>query len=519
MLAALAFVGCSSDEGLHNGPEGNGTGYVAVNIVQPKSIGAKAAPDGYEYGTDEENFAKEGLFFILDEDGKVQTIDGKSSQRINLTSNGTVENHPVERVYSAVLVINGVTEDPTSTAKQIVCILNAPDGLEDGVTDLDELKGKVADYLSDCTDKGTFVMSNSVYNDGTSVISATPVTEGNIKTSASEALKSPVKIHVERVVAKVRAKKKAGGMTGRTAKVAVDGVEKSYTININGIALSNLTDKARLFKNIDDFTATWVWNDANLYRSYWELMPTDGITVNKKSWNEITQDSNYNSTAPNGETCFNQYILPNTFEEDNTCIVVAAQLVDNDNNSADLVWIRGGYTTDDGALKVIAAACRAEFDYYKKTSDNTWLSLEPQDFTWEKDNSGTGYNCHAKLKASFGIDNKIYDSSHSEVADGVNNVNNYFATVKLYHARKYTDGKSYYYVNIKHSDTGAPVYGIVRNHIYELTLNSINGIGVPVFDPDEINIPDVTVDDDLFFLGAEVNVLDWRIVSQGVDFN
>ena len=46
MIAALAFAGCSSEEDdpINKGDENtdDGYGYVAVNIVEPKSIGSRA---------------------------------------------------------------------------------------------------------------------------------------------------------------------------------------------------------------------------------------------------------------------------------------------------------------------------------------------------------------------------------------------------------------------------------------------------------------------------------------------
>lgn len=541
MVAGLALVGCSSEEDVLKGgtdPVEGETGYVAVNIVQPRSVGIRATTSDFENGSEAENSAREGLFFILDANGSVQTIDNKSAQRVALTGSGTTETPAVERIYSAVLLINGVTEDPTNKAKQIVCILNAPAKLEDGVKNLSDLKAKVEDYCTNNIIDGTFVMSNSVYKDRTgTLIIGTPVTNGKVKTSASAALADPVDIYVERVVAKVRAAEKEGGMINEGIKLSVDGVEKLYTINIDGMALSNLTDKANLLKSLETYKEiSWVWNDYNNFRSFWEEMPgmkdeKEQVTVSKRSWNEISNDIHYNELATVGNTCFEQYIQPNTFssidEVINTSIMVAAHLTDADGNNADLVWIRGGYTTNDGALNVIANAVSNRFAYYKKTGDNSYKTLEPTDFDWTGD-TNKGYSCYAQLKATFGTDSKVYtfnDNVPTEVVNGVTNVNNYLsADDNSLHARKYTGGKCYYFVEIEHvaakagDNATAAIKGIVRNHIYDLTLNSIQGPGIPVFNPDDKVIPQNPEDENLFYLGARVNVLDWRIVSQGIDF-
>ncbi|MCW4129036.1 Mfa1 family fimbria major subunit [Prevotella copri] len=543
MLVGMAFVGCSSEKELNGGgtdPVKGGTGYVAVNIVQPKTVGTRATGD-FENGDAAENNASEGLFFIFDASGKVHNVNGKLSQRIKLAGSGTTQSPAVERIYSAILLIDGVTTNPTDGAKQIVCILNAPEGLETGVTKLSDLQAKVEDYCTGKTEDGKFVMSNSVYYDGDNPIVATPVEASKVKNSASAALTDPVDIYVERVVAKVRAKEKSSGITNNVVKITVDGVEHSYTIHIDGIALSNRSDKAYLLKSLTGYSNDkWTWNDKTNFRSFWEVMPgkkdgTDQVTVQKVSWNDIQEnkDGHYNAEATPGSYCFTQYILPNTFEKtgDNTSIMVAAHLtetVDGTIKKADLVWIRGGYTTDNGALKVIASAVQTKFAYYKKTGESSYKELESSDFEWEGE-TGVGYSCYAQLKTKFGTDNKIYKftgETPAEVTDGVSEVNTYLSTkANSLYARKYTDGKSYYFVEIEHvaagsGETATPaINGIVRNHIYDLTLNSIAGPGIPVFNPDDKNIPQEPEDENLYFLGARVNVLDWRIVSQGVEFD
>lgn len=546
MLVGMAFVGCSSEKELNGGgtdPVKGGTGYVAVNIVQPKTVGTRATGD-FENGDAAENNASEGLFFIFDASGNVHNVNGEPSQRIKLVGSGTTESPAVERIYNAILLIDGVKDNPTG-AKQIVCILNAPAGLETGVTNLSDLQAKVEDYCTGKITDGKFVMSNSVYykddnNLSKDLIVATPVEASKVKNSASAALTDPVDIYVERVVAKVRAKEKSGGITNNKVEITVDGVKHSYTINIDGIALSNRSDKAYLLKSLTGYSNNeWTWNDKTNFRSFWEVMPgkkdgTDQVIVQKVSWNDIDGDGHYNAEATPGNYCFTQYILPNTFTGDaiNTSIMVAAHLtetVDGTTKNADLVWIRGGYTTDKGALNVIASAVQTKFAYYKKTGESSYKELEFSDFEW-KGETGVGYSCYAQLKTEFGTDNKIYEFTGvtpAEVTDGVSKVNNYLKSKdnSLY-ARKYTDGKSYYFVEIEHvaatgsGETATPaINGIVRNHIYDLTLNSIAGPGIPVFDPADKNIPQEPEGENLYFLGARVNVLDWRIVSQGVEFD
>lgn len=76
----------------------------------------------------------------------------------------------------------------------------------------------------------------------------------------------------------------------------------------------------------------------------------------------------------------------------------------------------------------------------------------------------------------------------------------------------------YYYIPINHLGKVGSVAecGIVRNHWYKVTLNSITGLGTPVYDKDK-TIDPTTPKDENTYLAARVNVLQWRVVSQKVD--
>jgi ATP-dependent protease ClpP protease subunit len=95
-------------------------------------------------------------------------------------------------------------------------------------------------------------------------------------------------------------------------------------------------------------------------------------------------------------------------------------------------------------------------------------------------------------------------------------------------ATLYKSGQTYYYFDVQHlgnltdSETQIGEYGIVRNHIYAININSIGGYGSPIYigtsnivTPPEY--PDDPTGEETSFVSAEVRILSWRIVSQGVD--
>ena len=92
------------------------------------------------------------------------------------------------------------------------------------------------------------------------------------------------------------------------------------------------------------------------------------------------------------------------------------------------------------------------------------------------------------------------------------------ADIEQFTADVRKDGKVYYYIPIYHLGSVGSVAecGVVRNHWYKVTLNSINGLGTPVYDETK-TIDPTTPEDNNTFLAARVNVLQWRVVSQKVN--
>lgn len=522
LLATLTIAGCTKE---HQGKNesGNDTGFIAVSISQANTA-TKAGE--FENGDSNENAATSGLFFIFNNTGaKV------NSQRISLTpDNGTITEPPAtECIYTAVLVVDGATTKP-ETANQIVCVLNAPEGIENGVTNLDDLKNKIGGY--GLTGNGKFIMTNSVYKEGDEVVIGTKITEDNIKKSAEEAYRAPVNIYVERVVAKYEITYNDLSNAANQGEIIQNGATKKVYIKPTGIDIANKADKAYLIKNVEsiginnDVYSSWMWDSTNK-RSYWEIVPEIGTGDNKLGFtNESYKDFNQITDTDQKIT---GYFLPNT-SETKTSVLLTAELYADDQftTKLDLAYIQGGYTTKDGAKNIVARHLANAKNYYIKNGTN-YVQLGADNLVWKNKGFAApqpstplkSYEVLAQLSDDI---TEIYTASGEKVDDGVKVVNDYLKSddAILYRARVYEDGRCYYFVNIDQSSVAkaaAHSYdGVVRNHFYKLNLKSVAGIGTPVFDPDEIIIPEYPEDQDLYFIAADINVLDWRIVSQDVDF-
>lgn len=89
----------------------------------------------------------------------------------------------------------------------------------------------------------------------------------------------------------------------------------------------------------------------------------------------------------------------------------------------------------------------------------------------------------------------------------------------MYPADIRVNGKTYYYVPIRHlgaATTDPAYYGVVRNHYYQINLQSLKGFGSSVYDPDR-EIKPVIPAEETSYLAAKINVLQWRVVSQDVN--
>lgn len=96
-------------------------------------------------------------------------------------------------------------------------------------------------------------------------------------------------------------------------------------------------------------------------------------------------------------------------------------------------------------------------------------------------------------------------------------------------AKVWRGGDTYYYVDLMHLNTAEGAdeigrYGIVRNHIYDVEINTVYGLGTPVLIPgagegEELDIIPQKPSKDAFYLGARLNILSWRVVRQDVSLD
>lgn len=561
-LTTLAIAGCSNDDDLiDKGKEDQGNGqlrYLAVNIVTPKDPGVRSASNGdFAQGSENEDAAEKATFVLLDNNDDVVSV--LADQPLNPWKGLGSYAPNVENVSTAVLVVNAEKSQPTVTG--ILAILNAPSGLniaKEGSnmkTTLAEIK-EIAGNYGPSGDKGSFIMTNSVYVNGTDIKIAADVTEAQFAKTEDAAKNNPVDIYVERVVAKITTNAVAAKQEfNKGASVQINGDENltSLTIDIKGIQIANSAQRSYLFKNVDGFqiSAPWTeWSDLSNYRSYWANMPTSGVTYMNHSWNQISGQGDSNTalalTAPHS-FYVQENVVPTASTanpKQHTSVIVTAQLQNNKGKPFEFVQIGGVYYKPEDGLEQIAGYLANRHYYIKETSgegDNitTYKSIPAEYLEWVATaptgaTDVKGWEGFVQLKLEHAsetfyqyVDNVAEDESHYQ-SRTVAQINTALQE-KALRALKWTNGMCYYFVDIEHFGTettgegGAATTvqrkGIIRNHVYNLTLNSLEGLGVPVFDSEKEIIPENPPKNELFYLAARVNILKWKIVGQEINFN
>ncbi len=562
-------------------PEPGDLRYLAVNIVTPKESAnqpmSRANNGGFESGSDDENAVNEALFVLLDNNDKiVQTPVTVNGEELKEWTNGTAGS--VDKISQAVLVIDGQNSKPENI-KGILAVLNPTTTIKGAIKlgmTLAEVKEIVNNYGTTDSSAGSFVMTNSAYVADGAVKLAAEVKEENLQKSPETAKTQAVNIYVERVVAKIRTNKIDNITTvgegsfnqGAEVKLGDAATATPVTIVIKGIQIANCAQKSYLFKNVEAYKDAAAapftdWNDAADHRSYWATVPmlAHWGDYENHSWNQISGASTDVAKPNTGKLLTeaqNFYVQENIHNSGlgagpgHTSVIVTAQLQykDQPDKALDIVKIADKYyTAEDGLTKL--ASFLEQRGYRVKTvtpateteeGKTTYETLPVSSLEWlesapENADEVKGWEGFAGVKADYITTVTSADktfvkwnstlNAYDEIAEPAAAFKTLFAE-KAFRVLKWSNGASYYFVDIEHfgrTTTGegdaqqtVTLKGIIRNHIYSLNLQSLKGLGVPVFDPKVDIIPEKPTEGEYFYLAARINILKWVFVNQDVNF-
>ena len=573
----LTVASCSSSDDISGGTGGENaegsTSYIAVNLKTVANAPTGNARQSrsydddkggqYEDGAGVENVVTSVRFYFFNADGTPYILNNTNGQvnyveRTVTVSNGD-QSQTVEGISEAVLVLNGESNVAPASMLTVVNPDINSELLKNGAAIRwsvmrKELKG------SKFYDNAHFMMSNSTYEEAGNDLCTTQLT-GKTYASSTAATEHPVDVYVERVNAKVNATVASGSaFETETNDVALDGVsmkdkqkitvgelslakddgtsdKKTIFAYVVGWGLASENGMAELFKQIDtqkftdEILGIYPWSTPDYHRSFWSLsVPFGGTGADK---NEPVNYKFSDYTHKLGDAV---YTLPNTpteviddahvYDNNLTKFVVAARLAykdaDNSLKPAEICEYKGQeFLGTDNLKKVFLNEISR---YYKNVSPAgqpaKYENLTPSDITFTTTApSGTQAKDYEVFATLAKPDITLYEQKGG-VWNEVTDKSVVYNMLQGTPAEVRKGGMAYYYTTIKHLGKKGKLgeYGIVRNHSYQISLNSIKGFGTPVYDPNKIIVPTVPSDDKTY-LAAKINVLSWRVVSSTVNLD
>lgn len=346
---------------------------------------------------------------------------------------------------------------------------------------------------------------------------------------------------------------------------AIKNGDKDVYILFTGWDVTGKADKSYFIKKVNSTTnwtelsGKWFWNHPDYHRSYWAVNP-EGMKLKYDTYNSIQKGmsgastyclenaAEYANYATGQKTVYD----PAATTSNRTQVILAAMLVtvDEGNKATPVSLAKWGYNdyTEEGVKATMLGVVQDQI-YYETTS-STAEEGSPRTFdrinvdhvklvsaeTAGKANGNTenserylSYLMLANGEGEAAKDIQFYSSAVTaattdEAIDAAkidaNAVNKILLSVPG--AKVWHDGLTYYYWDIRHlnqnsNNAGWGYYGVVRNHIYDIKLNSVTGLGTPVLDPGEVIIPQHPSDDKDIYVAAQINILSWRLVKNNVD--
>ncbi len=483
LLCGTMFFGCnaadnfSEEEIVPINP--NLRTYITLNI---STLGVEANTrtnptggndgDGREEGINNENNIYDLTFFLY-ESSTGDGINGAENPTISMSHYiGGLNFKGVSPDYTYKTAPIEVKEISITENTYIIVVVNGGDWTTKGITTLDNLRGKItyeavvttATNLSDYT---RFVMASATTASFT-------VTDGAKKLGTYED-PAHVTTTVERLAARIDI----------IPRVAIDASNTYYEYDVTGTS-----DKVRA-THITSFNC---WQPAG-GQYLLKRVSSDGTEDNKVYLAKETPDAGVQTN----------YVM--------SCHIANKTLLYwNSNQSTVETWYRN-------PIRTVSSSSTVQQANYTDaaTSKNYYILDYTQENTMFKEDiihPEGQLNCYTTgivLQATY-IPATVYDDKDAVVAYTAG-TDFYYLDGKFYNytrtgAVKYTNGICYYRYYIRHSNDnvlgtmGLMEYGVVRNNIYRLEINSFSGVGHNKPDPE-----DPKEDDE--YINIDIEVRPW----------
>lgn len=542
-VMATALVGCSSNDNL--APDGKdnvgktGEAYASFTINLPTTSGTRADEPGtpsFAEGDAKEYEVKNGTILIFTNDGKYVT----SAQLGNMNPWKDIKTDGVTTAATATVQLSGV--EVGGSYKALVLLNNDVDATTSKVKlpstgeSYATWSAKTENATAAYTKTDYIFMANAPMYTGTSTEPTTLVPVANICASREQAeAKAATTVYVERGLAKVTMQK----FNDEGYAIAA-GTYKGDKVEIKAWQL-DVTNKSTFPVHQTDGLSTAftdIWSTSRFYdghnntfkRVYWGVDPNynDAKYQVLDNCNEAFNMISKNDI--NGVAGVAQYCLENTFDLANmmqgqtTRVVFKAVYTPNTFASGQTFYKIGNNTAiwseENLAQQIKTVALKA----MKITTDD------------EKAQYGVDLTKGSNISGKAGLHKIAADNitftgeGKSKVTEAVVDEINDKLGLKETGISTYLNGEAYYIARIKHFNELTPWnagqaygiengkylgrYGVLRNNWYDLSVNSISGLGYPDVPEVKPNMPD---DENEQFINVEVKILDWAKRSQSID--
>lgn len=550
---------CSSNNDLvvgggnGSGENENGTAYASFKINLPTTSGTRALgdPDGtpdFNEGTAAEYEVKNGTILIFDATtdkfvtsaqlGTMNPWTDVEKDGVTTAAIATVKltDVSVTGKYKALVLLNN---DVDATTKKVKVTL--PTASTDTYANWSKDISKV-DAVNYAKTDGIFMANAPMYN-GTTKEPTTLVDINGVYASPEEAQAKPATtIYVERGLAKVTMKDfteggysiGAGTYDGATVKIEkwqLDVTNNStFPVHQIGDLSSTTTGFADIWKTDRFFDGT----STAFKRVYWGVDPN----YNEAKYQDLKNCKtafkmieNKDVTGDAGEAN-PQYCLENTFDLNNmkqgqtTRVVFKAVFTPKDFTTGQTFYKIGNNTAIWDAtklaqqIKTVALTAMEITDaeeqkkYGVDLSKGTNISGKAGQHLIEAANitySGEAASSKVKPAAITAINDKLGLSAETGISTYLNGEAYYIARIKHFNElTPWKAGDAYGTENGKYLGR----YGVLRNNWYELSVNSVSGLGYPDVPEVKPTLPD---DENDQYINVEVKILSWAKRSQNVD--
>lgn len=509
-LIGAILTGCETGQG----PETNGDeakAYMSVRISMASTAGTRASEAGFEAGTTAEQTINTGksIFLFYDASGNWVT-SGQLATGDAVYEDGDCDINALSNA-GAYIVLSSPDSELQKSA-QVLTVVNFNDVNRLKNLTLTQALGEITKSADNAADGSTcgFLMSTSVYAKDGAIVRTTAIDAAkHIRQSAADAKDNPVVIHIERASAKAQLSTASGDyLLNGDKQIVVDGLLSDVTVAINGWTLNNVHESTYLVKKLQDVWATTdpfaAWNWAEGRRSYW------------------AEGTNWNATNNTGNTVYayeDATLLP-----DGTASMYCYE------NTVDIPACAKGQLTPNVNTVLIAAQFKVGTEAYqnlyeyagvfyreatykgfiaKQINDAGFrkggLELTKDDITVSTDGTLAGVQITVAA-GDYGV------STTTDVEYYIN------GTDYVKEALGYANGQCFYQIPVEHlgAEGTSAEYGMVRNHVYKISIKSVNHVGEPVYN-EEVEIPEIPAQTIEHYLAAEIHVLDWHVVEQSVE--